>query len=173
MSLLSEDKSNVGECDYLVTNNLNIIRPVKEIDVPLSSGRLKQIVGYASPRNELWTLFYNLETGLPMKLPQGYMMIQYYMSAKADPLKVNGANESYTYLEIVADPNDPENDYYEPSNNGWYDTDVNGMVMAEEDLYTSGLYTEGYYYPALYNDYYPDPAYFYKSGTVKLVILYV
>jgi hypothetical protein len=173
MSLISEDKSTVGNSNDVVVRGFNAIaKPVSTIDFPLSQGFLKQKVGYATPRAELWTPFYDADTGLPMQLPQGYMFITYYLTAKMAPL-VSPEEYSYWYFELVSDPLNPDNDYYEPSNNGWYQDQINHAIYAEEDEYTSGNNTLGYNYPFLYNDYYLYPNYYPTSGVVKLVIFYI
>lgn len=171
MSLLTNDKATVGQSNETLVKGVNTIaRPPQSLDIPLSLGILKQKVGYAVPRDELWSFFYDTETGAPMQMPQGWVLVNYFLAAQ--PLLQVSAQEGYFYMEFVSDVNDPDGTSNTFLSEGWDLEDINQKTFSEQNEYSYGSICNTYNYLALQNDYYPEAAYFPTAGVVKVTVLY-
>lgn len=177
MSLLSETKSQVGECNTLITKSQTIVYPPLTIHLPLLTGTFKQAVGYAYPREALWTYVIDLHTGRPLQLPQGSIPMSISITPTVALLQGDENNSCpYTlYTYFINFPNDPDNHDYTYIDS-WCPEELNNKTV-DDTLCQSlsspycGLSNLGYNYIAVYNDYYPDITF--QTGCLKFVVEYL
>lgn len=168
MSLLSEDKSFVGQaqqikvtCDTLVDTSLTT-------HFPIASGLYRQVVGYAAPRSDRYTYVLDVETGQPLEFPEGFLPTLILFTA-VQPLAPNGIEIQAWYVDS---PTDPENANQILCDNLWVSR-INSGRWADQAQTSfqpvAGVNTNGYRWLVLENTDLPDVL---TAGVVKVVQAY-
>ncbi len=160
MSLVSEDVSTVAQ-GIIEVSNTALITPQAATHFSLMTGMYSQIVGYVVPRTDEWNYVLDVNTGEPLKMPNGYLPISVAISSVQD-LPPNISYEWY-YCDSPVDPANA-NKFTGAS---WNGEDINSKTYYEDNSKGVGLTFLGHNWIVFKNEDYPDPV---AYGVIKFVI---
>ena len=160
MSLLSETVSNVAQGN-LDLNTLYVTPQVTD-SFTLLNGTFKQAVGFAVPRDQEYTFVIDVNTGLPLELPSGYVPIAFTMKS-IEPVPPLASLSLYLTKSLTNPGMDVKGVF------DWTGHNINAGTYNETDSKATGLDFAGYQYVTIYSNDFPAPV---VTGTIQVVVEY-